>query len=433
MKLSELQAKHAANLTELGGMIDARDAAGVEFTTEQKAKFDALEAATQVLNDDITRATKEENIRIQTARNKVDQPKPEEKAAKAFSFTRAIAGAASGRLSGLELEMSQEAQKELREAGISDTIKGAGVPSWALKIKGTNVMGQTRDLTAGGASTGAEYIQTLEIKHQYGLEIAPSAFGLGVEVLTGLTNNVYVTQTGSATAVWATENAGSTETTPATSKPVNLSPTRMTAFTDISGTLLAQTGGAAEERVKFQIQRAVNRKLDATIFNGSGSGEPYGILNLSGANSVAIGTDGGTPSREKLIEMWTKIAEDNAELDTLAYVTTPGVKGYLWGATIDAGSGRFNWENDMLLGYKALASNHIPSNLTKGASVSNCHAIILGVFNQFVVGQWGGMDLMINPFTRSKEDIIEVLVNSHWAMGAYYPEAFCHIKDAKTA
>lgn len=413
MKLSELQAKHAANLTELGGMIDARDAAGVEFTTEQKAKFDALEAATQVLNDDITRATKEENIRIQTARNKAAAPKEETKIKQRFSFIDVIDSQLPGRrFDGLVAEMHQEAEKEARAAGVNTGFEGRGIPSFLINVKGANVLGQTRDLSSGGAATGAEWVETMEIGHQYGLEIAPKAFGLGVEVLTGLTGNVYITQTAEASAVWESENSSADETTPATSKPVQLSPQRLAAFTDLSKTLMVQTSGVAEQRARIQLQKAVNRKLDYTIFQGTGSDPiPTGVTALgSGLNT---NTAVGTPDHQYFLDAWAAIASDNADIDTLKIVTTATIEAFLRGAYLDAGSGRFLMENGKIIGLDAIYSNNCPAN-----------TIIMGVWNQFVVGQWGGIDLVANPYTKAKENLIELIINCNFDMGCYHNESF---------
>lgn len=417
MKLSELQAKHAANLTELGGMIDARDAAGVEFTTEQKAKFDALEAATQVLNDDITRATKEENIRIQTARNKVDQPKPEEKVAERFSFAQAVRDLHRGKATGLVAEMSQEADNELKRSGIAQTVEGVGIPSFLVHMKGKNVYGaQTRDLTSGGTATGLEYVAELEKMHQYGLEIAPKALQLGVEVWSGLTGNVYVNQTGAATSVWEGEVDANAETTPATSRPVSLSPKRLGAFADISKTLLAQTSGVAEERVKIQLQKAQNRKLDETIFQGTGVAPiPTGILNTSNVNTAT----GGVPTRQTFLDMWAAIAADEALFNELGIAMPADYYALLMGAYVDAGSGRFVLENGQINGIPVIYSNNMPAN-----------NLLLGDFSKFVLGVWGGVDLVINPYTRAKESILEVVVNQFFDMGCLYPQAFCKITDA---
>lgn len=436
MRLSEIETKRAQKLAELKALIDVRDQASREFTADEATRFDALEVEVTSLNAEYAREQKAENIRKQTALNSATKETPEAKIAKKFSYADAITGLLRGKVEGAAAELSQEASNEMRNAGISTGIQGVGLPSWMVNFTGKNVNGkdtmQTRDLSSGGAATGDELVEDNLIGHLYGLYIQPKVAGLGAQVRTGLTGDVHFTKSGVATAVWESENSAADETTPSTAR-VSMSPKRLAAFTDISKTLLTQTNGMAEDIVKFELGRALSTALDAAAINGSGSA-PTGILGLStDINSVAMGTDGGTPTRAKLLDMWSAIAADNADIDQMAWLTTPGIKAYLMGLVVDAGSGRFVWENDNVLGYNAVASNNVPSTLTKGASVSTCHAIILGVWNQLVIGQWGGVDILVNPYTRAKENLLEVVLNANFDVKVKYEQAFCYMKDAKTS
>lgn len=415
-KLNALEAKLSGVQKTLDDMVSKRDLEKREFTPEEVTEFNRLYDEATALKPEIDTERKAESVRMSRAMDKANAKTPEEKAKAKFSWARAI-NQANGVKDGIEGEMHKEAERELQMSGVSGGLQGQGIPSFLLDIKGKNIMGEKRDLTVGGSGTGAEYVYTSELFHQFGLEVAPTAFGLGTRVLTGLTGNVSVTQTAQASAVWETEVASNDETTPATSRPITLSPKRLGAFSDISKTLLLQTSGAGEMWVKTQLQKAVNRKLDETIYQGTGvSPIPYGIINTTGVNTA---TSSGAPGHELFQEMWAAIAADNADLDTLNIVTTPAIAAYLKTTKIDAGSGRFLWENDMVVGYNAIHSNNMPAS-----------SIIMGVFNQFVVGQWGGIDLVVNPYTRAKENILEIVINSFWDMGALYPEAFCICEDA---
>lgn len=411
MRLSDLETKFAAADAGMTAMLDERDRSGQEFTDEQSTRFKALAAEKTDLAEKISIEKEAEAHRKQKALNSANKPTPEEKAQKQFSFVRAIELKAQNKpLDGIEAEMSQEADRESRAFGQS--VDGIGVPSMLVNVKGKNVFGQTRDLTAGGSATGAEYIETLEKMHQFGLEIAPKAFQLGVTVWSGLTSNIYVTETGEASAVWETEVATADETTPATSKPVNLSPKRLAAFTDISKQLLLQRN-IAEQIVKTQLQKANNRKLDHTIFQGTGvSPIPTGITATSGINDFGAAT--GVPSRQTFLDMWAMLAADNsADLGEISIATTSAIYAFLEGAYLDAGSGRFVLENGKVNGKNIIWSNNVASE-----------TLIMGDYSQFVVGQWGGYDLLVNPYTKGKEAIIEVIINSFFDMGCLRPTAF---------
>ncbi len=437
MKLAEIETKRTAKLVELQSLIDVRDTEAREFTAEEKPRFDALAAEVVVLNADYDREKKIDDLNIQKIKNRSGKNTPEGQAAKIYSISKAVNQLAGNRpMDGLELEMDQEAEREFTQIG-KGSSGNLRIPSFMMKVKGKNVIGQQRDLTAAGAATGDELVEDLNVGHIFGLNIMPKVMQLGATVLTGLTGDVHFTKTGVATAVWAAaENTASTETTPGTYR-VSMTPKRVTAFTDLSKTLLTQKPGFVDAWIQRELEVATNVLFDATAINGAGSGgAPTGILNFgSGVNSVAMGTDGGTPTRAKLIEMETLIAEDNAgDLGSMSYLTTPGIRGYLKGLATDTGSGLFVWGGDNnLVGYPAYASNNVPSTLTKGASAGNCHAIILAVWDQLLIGQWGGMDITVDPFSRSKEFIVTLVINSLWDINARHLQAFCHMKDAKTS
>lgn len=415
-RISDIETKLAAADKEQNDLLTLRDNEGTEFTDVQKARFHALTAEIKSLSSDLEIEKEADAKRKRAALANSSKPKEEEVIAKQYSMVRAVQGAANHRIDGLEAEMSKEAENELRASGVNTGIQGVGLPSWLVNIKGTNVLGQKRDLTSGGAAAGQEYVQTLEIGHQYGLEIAPKAFGLGIDVLTGLTGNVYLTETGQASAVWEGENDANAETTPATSKPVNLSPKRLGAFADISKTLLVQVA-VAEQRLREQLGKAMNRKLDETVFQGTGVAPiPYGITTTAGVITSVLAS--GTPTRQMYLDAWAAIAAQNAP-DMIKIVTTPAILAHQMGAYLDAGSGRFLTEDGKTVGWDTIWSNNIPAD-----------TIIVGDFAQFVVGQWGGIDLVINPYTRAKENLLEVVINSHWDMGCYRPKSFVVINDA---
>ena len=84
-------------------------------------------------------------------------------------------------------------------------------------------------------------------------------------------------------------------------------------------------------------------------------------------------------------------------------------------------------------GYAAMASNQIPSNLTKGTG-SSLSAIIFGNFSDLIVGSWGpGIELLVNPYSKDKEGVIRIVGFSFVDVGIRHPESFCRVVDAVTS
>jgi hypothetical protein len=117
--------------------------------------------------------------------------------------------------------------------------------------------------------------------------------------------------------------------------------------------------------------------------------------------------------------MWSEIASDEADFDNLGIVLPSAYYALLMGAYVDAGSGRFVLENGQIINIPTIYSNNMPAN-----------NILMGDFSKFVMGVWGGVDLVINPYTKAKEGLLEIVVNQFFDMGCLYPQAFCKITDA---
>ena len=71
----------------------------------------------------------------------------------------------------------------------------------------------------------------------------------------------------------------------------------------------------------------------------------------------------------------------------------------------------------------------MPSNLTKGSSSGICSALICGEFNRSVIGQFGGMDIIIDPYTLARNGQTRVVANTYWDMAFERPEVFGAILD----
>jgi len=68
----------------------------------------------------------------------------------------------------------------------------------------------------------------------------------------------------------------------------------------------------------------------------------------------------------------------------------------------------------MINGYKVYISNAIPSTLTKGSSNGICSALIFGNFDDLMILQWGGVDLVIDGVTLALNNQIQVVANGYY-------------------
>ncbi len=330
-------------------------------------------------------------------------------------------------LQGLYKEMDEEGKKQMRQYGLPDSGTGnLSIPDFLM----WNNKGEKRDITATDNATGKYTIQTDLGDLIPFLDPILAVRTMGATYLSGLTGNVaFPRNDAAAAAVWATtENVASTETTP-TFDQVTMAPKRITAFTDVSKQNLVQTSIAMENFVRERLNFAVMKLLDYSALQGTGgSGAPTGLFSVSSTNDITIGTDGGALDWSLVVQFETETATDNALMDRLGYLTTPGVAGQLKTIKRDVAGNGFIWEgsgtSSTVNGYRAMATNQMPSTLTKGSG-SNLHGMIFGNWAELLIGQWGGVDLLVNPYTKGKEAQIEFIINAWYDIAVRHAASFC--------
>lgn len=428
-----------------------------DFTAEEQSKMKELDEKMRSLEQQIKNLEGIENRRLENLarkersnsdqRRNVEKHTEEEKAVKRYSLLRAIRSQlpnAGEPLTGLEKEMHEEAQREARQANITD-LAGVGMPSFFLQFQRTNKAGiaQQRALNVGTDTAGGHTVDT-ELRGLIPfLRPKLAVEAAGATTLTGLTSNIdFPRNDGITSATWEGETDANADSEPTFDK-VQMTPHRLGANTPFSKQLLVQSSLDVENMVRRQLERAIEQALDLCAISGdssSNAAQPDGILNIGGINTVAIGTNGGAATYANIVQMETEIATDNAEFGRLAYLTTPGVRGALKTTEKATNTGMFVWTDgplptdpdqprvDELNGYRAFVSTQVPSNLSKGSG-SNLHALIFGNFEELLIGQWGGLDIVVDPYSLKKNAQIEITANTWWDIAVRHPESFCAITD----
>lgn len=399
-----------------------------EMTPEETAQFDALQGEIRSLDGEIERALIIEGREAEIAARSAGEPTPsgEErefgKLQERFSLHRAINGHRSGVLTGVEKEIHEEMSKRAQRAGVA--IGGVAIPMGATRAAGQTV---TQDSGAnGGNLVNTEMGEVIEF-----LRPQPIVEKLGARMLRGLTGNVvFPKNNGGIVAAWEGEVDETANSKNGYGK-VEMKPKRLSAAVLISLQNLIQSSPDLEAMTRRDMELAVQIALDTAAINGSGTGDqPLGVLNTVGVNSLAMGTNGGVPTFEKLVEMETLADVENALTDTMAYLSTPGVRGLLKTTPLAANNAGFVLGNDgMVNGYKFQSSNLVPKNLTKGTSTGNCHAGIFGDFSQLMIGEWGFADLTVDDISQKKSGNIEIVLNSFYDIAVRQAKAFTVVKD----
>lgn len=397
--------------------------------TEKRAALEAKIALAQQVEADDQAAANEEGLRRERANRETETAKVR----KRYSILRAMRMAAEGKqFDGVEKEMHDLATEEGRSDG--KPMEGnLRIPSMLIRNNHEEGVERRTTMVTGTANVGGNAVAT-----ELSTDVIPfldpqlQVEALGATVLTGLVGNVDIPkQTGISTAVWASEIASATETNPLIGL-IQLRAKRLTAFTPISKTLMLQNAFSVEQMVRRDLNRAIRIAWDKAAINGTGSSnQPTGILNYGSIGAVAGGTNGLAPTLNHIIDLETEIAVDDADMGFLAYLTTPGIRGKLKKTEqFSAGTGNPVWKGGMLNEYKAVVSTQVPSTLTKGTSSGVCHAIIFGNWAELILAQWGGLDITVDPYSRSKEALVELVVHSWVDVGVRHEQSFAAMKDA---
>ena len=322
----------------------------------------------------------------------------EGKLKKRYSFGKAIQEAAAGRLTGLEAEMSQEARNEYAEAKVNVNNGGFSVPSMMLRA--------TDDPLGVGASSDG-------VLHQFGGTIGTVDNGfvaafrpndiatqMGARTVNGVSGNiVFQVQNAEVDASKPAEGAaGTLDNADFTS--VTLTPARYAAYTAVSEQLMAQSADDMGAFIAADIRKAIDEKFNADVvaaIDAAADSSAGGTItaDLSNTNAEALtallGLEGDLLAADVPLENIRALA------GATAYRTARQV-------SMDTGSGLMIADSPLarrnLLGYDAVVNSSVTAANIYLADASN-----------LAVANWGGLNIMVDPYTFAEKGVIRIITN----------------------
>ncbi len=350
-----------------------------------------------------------------------------------YSLVRAINAHLTGdwRNARMEWEAHEATQKRL-----GYEAQGFFVPyDW---VSGGEKGQQQRDLLKGTPTAGGHTVATNLLAQNF-IDLLSNKMVLqqaGITVLDGLVGDIAIPrQTASSTAYWVAENGAPTESQPAFDQ-IGMNPKTMGGFVDISRKLLKQSSLSIEGFVRNDLARVMGLEGDRVGLHGSGaSNQPLGVAGMVGIGAVVGGTNGLAPTWAHIVGLETEVAIDNADMGALRYITNAKVRGKLKTTPRVAGTNdNMVWPDNTtpLNGYPALVSNQVASNLTKGASTGVCSAAFFGNWADLIMAMWGGLDVLIDPYTNGTTGAVRVINLQDMDFAGRHPESFSLMADVLT-
>lgn len=419
------QKRHAANELQLA-LINKAKGENRDFTDAENSEFDTRKAEMEALDVDITRALEMEAVEERAAAANAKPVIPAgpvggearelQKMQERFSVVKALREATPGGkgLSGLE--------KEIHELGIAEnrTAKVETPENTVLSIPVSMTRATAQTVTEDSGSYGGELVQNQAPRMVEPLRPRLVFEDLGATFLTGLSGgNIPLVVANDFAMAFLAETASITPAKKTFAGPT-LSPKRAGGAVDISNQLLMQSSLDVEAMVMNGLRNGFAQLLHSACINGAGGVAPTGLLSVSGVN-VSSQASAGAATWARMVELQGLIEEDDATADSLGYLLTPKLKAALKAIPKDAGSGRFLMEEGMIDGIKAISSSLVP---TLDASGTPVYPLIYGDFKQMNIGQWGALNVAIDPYSALLSNSVRLVLNTYADMQIANPKAF---------
>jgi HK97 family phage major capsid protein len=340
--------------------------------------------------------------------------------ARSFSILRAIRAASTGNWSDAELEReasSAVAKRIGREPGSFFVPLDVTVEQRQFQARTMEKLSNV----AGGYLVDTEYLSSNFIELLRNKMLVRQ---MGAKVMSGLSGDIAIPkQTGGASTFWVSEGRSPEHSQQAFGQ-VTLSPKSIAAYTDFTRKLVLQASPDIENLVRNDLATVIALEIDRAAINGSGIGaEPLGIMNTAGIASV-IFADNNAINWTKIVDLESKIAAKNADIGSLGYLCNAAMRGVLKSTEKSQNTAEYLWESrgadpgfGYLNGYRVGTTNQMPAD-----------TMLFGNFSDLIIGQWGVLDVLVDPYTLGTSGGIRIRVMQDVDVAIRHAESFAVLK-----
>lgn len=293
----------------------------------------------------------------------------------------------------------------------------------ALKTKGDVVI-ELRDAATFSTAVGAaipvyvqDFIEPLEHGLIYNLVGAKIKYGLSSTESYPIAPYIEATIGGETVKI---------EDTTITLKSLQPKPQKLGISCPLSGLANIQTDGAIYAWLVAEVVKAVARTLNSWMFRTAAIVE--GIRGVfaydADANPIQQKSFAGkVPTYLELVQMRGAVMATGAYSDgTYAYVMSAEMYSTLEATPITEGGDRMIVADGKIGGFPVYLTEDIEYT-TAGKNATPKH-VGFGRWSDALLGQFGGMRLVIDPYTGKNSDITTITLNTYWAIDTIRPKSF---------
>ena len=279
----------------------------------------------------------------------------------------------------------------------------------------------SRTLTPGNFATGGALVGTQVSEIEGVLRPASAVVASGARIITGLSQNYSIgKEAAPITFSWlnALDNRPEADSNWA---QINLTPHRLSGATALSNQFKTQTGPDVADFLIESIKLGIGVALDLAAITGDGSfGQPLGILNTTGVQTV---TFGGAPTWAKATSFEKLVTAANADETRLGWIGNPDVRDKWRNIQRFSGGSKTLWADDnTVAGHPARGSTNVPTG-----------TIVLGQWEKVLIGIFGKgapVEILVDPFTRDSKGEIIFSATLYADVCCLQPTAFCKSADS---
>ena len=217
---------------------------------------------------------------------------------------------------------------------------------------------------------------------------------LGITIYNGLpAGDFKVSAMGKGSAAWADETGTAAESKN-TFSHVTLQPKRISAQLSYSKQFLAQDTIGAEAAIRRDIYNALVAQIQHTMLSAdaSGTNKPAGIFNGVTAKNIS--------SYAELCDVEATVDDSNVKGER-KYLMSNKAKAILRCMPKSSLTTELVLDGNDIDGTPVIANSDVPTT-----------QYAYGDFSNIVMGTWGNVDLIIDPYTLAAETSIRIVVNA---------------------
>lgn len=217
---------------------------------------------------------------------------------------------------------------------------------------------------------------------------------LGVTIYNGLpAGDFKVSAMGKGSAAWADETGTAAESKN-TFSHVTLQPKRISAQLSYSKQFLAQDTIGAEAAIRRDIYNALVAQIQTTMLSAdsAGTNKPAGIFNGVTAKNIS--------SYAELCDVEATVDDSNVKGER-KYLMSNKAKAILRCMPKSSLTTELVLDGNDIDGTPVIANSDVPTT-----------QYAYGDFSNIVMGTWGNVDLIVDPYTLAAENSVRIVVNA---------------------